>query len=216
MAEYLPITLPRFVADGDAPSLEEWNAMMDSIERGINAALQYRGAWDGASIYSENDAVKYAGSYWRSLRRVVAGVQPGTSATDWDMLGSAGGTSAPTRQSVTALSGSLANGATDATKTIALAKGALLLKVATNSPAWVRLYPDAASRDADAARAITDDPSPNATVALEVVTTAERLVIPLAPAVSASNETGTFYLRITNLGSTGAVTVTLTYLVLEA
>jgi hypothetical protein len=84
--------------------------------------------------------------------------------------------------------------------------------------AWVRIYTDAASRTADAARLISVDPTTTGIIA-EVVTTANTTV-PIAPGVIGfSNESPAstnILLAITNTNSSaGTFTITLTLLPLE-
>lgn len=99
-------------------------------------------------------------------------------------------------------------------------KGYTLYSIATNRPARVRLYVNAAYRAADAARPIGTDPTGDHGLLLEVVTEAGHLTYALAPPVlgftdetPASDDTAC---RITNLdGATGDTTVTFTYLPTE-
>jgi hypothetical protein len=113
-------------------------------------------------------------------------------------------------------SSSLAAGATDSSHTLTIGKGCLLIKLATDYPAWVRIYASAADQSADASRAITTDPTAGTGVLLEVVTTAGALSVDLSPAVIASSLESspgtTLHFTITNKDSvtrTIATTVTL-------
>jgi len=100
-------------------------------------------------------------------------------------------------------------------------KSYLLSKVATNYPAWVRIYTDAASRTADSARLEGYDPLPGAGVIAEVITTSTVLTQLITPGVVGFNNdtitTSTVYLAVTNKDSSSRViTVTLNLLQLEA
>lgn len=92
-----------------------------------------------------------------------------------------------------------------------------LLKVQVNQSAWVRIYVDDASRTADASRLITDDPTPDAGVVAEVITTGSE-TIKMSPGVIGWLETGTdIPIRVQNLsGGSTTITVTLTCVELEA
>jgi hypothetical protein len=99
-------------------------------------------------------------------------------------------------------------------------KGYALLKIQTSVAAWIRLYTDAASRSSDSSRLEGVDPSPDAGVIAEVITTGNQTIL-MSPAVMGFNNentpTNTIPVRVTNKsGSTTAVTVTLTLIKLEA
>ena len=95
-----------------------------------------------------------------------------------------------------------------------------LLKIETDRAAWVRIYTDAASRTADASRAETSDPAPDAGVIAEVITTGAQTVVISPGTIGFSNEgtpDTTIPVRVTNKsGSTSTVQVVLTVLQLEA
>jgi len=99
-------------------------------------------------------------------------------------------------------------------------KGYALLKIQTSVAAWIRLYTDAASRSSDSSRLEGVDPSPDAGVIAEVITTGNQTIL-MSPAVMGFNNentpTTTIPVRVTNKsGSTAAITVTLTLIKLEA
>jgi hypothetical protein len=96
-------------------------------------------------------------------------------------------------------------------------KSFALMKIATTHAAWVRLYVDAASRTADASRTETTDPTPDAGVLAEVITTGAETV-KLGPAVLGWLEFGTqIFAAVKNKsGATNNVGVTLTLMQLEA
>jgi len=99
-------------------------------------------------------------------------------------------------------------------------KGYALLKIQTSVAAWVRLYTDTASRSSDSSRLEGVDPSPDAGVIAEVITTGNQTIL-MSPAVMGFNNentpTTTIPVRVTNKsGSTAAITVTLTLIKLEA
>jgi hypothetical protein len=81
-------------------------------------------------------------------------------------------------------------------------KAARLLKVATDRPARVRLYPTAGFRAADAGRAVGTDPTGDHGVLLDLVTTTGLLTFHLSPAVLAYNDdtvtAAVIYAAITN------------------
>ncbi len=120
------------------------------------------------------------------------------------------------RTTANATTSSLAAGASDSTTTITMAVGFRLLAIQTSRPARVRLYNTTAARTADLARAVATDPTSDAGVILDHVTT-DTAVHNLSPLVDGVNtETvpvTTIAMTVTNNDvSTGTVTVTLTYI----
>ena len=112
---------------------------------------------------------------------------------------------------------SIANSAA-ANLSITTPKTYVLYSIQTSHAAWVTLYSDTASRTADASRAETTDPTPGSGVLAEVITTgaATQLITPGTICFN-SAATGTTYAKVVNKsGSTANVSVTLTYLQLEA
>lgn len=136
---------------------------------------------------------------------------PGTVATS-------GGTTI-TRGSVSHTTASIAADATE-NATLTAAKSYGVISVTTDKAAWVRIYSDIASRNADASRAITQDPDPDAGVNAEVITTSGTTVR-FTPAMIGWNDESTplseMYLAITNKsGSTNTIAVTVNYIPLES
>lgn len=131
------------------------------------------------------------------------------------VLTATGGSSVPQIQDLTGTTSSLADDAT-AELNITGYKAYSLFKIETDAAAWVRVYTDDTSRDADQTRSEGADPSPGSGVIAEVrTTTAESILI--TPGIMGFNNdsprTTTIYLSVTNRsGSTSTVTVTLTAL----
>ena len=126
----------------------------------------------------------------------------------------------------------LASRGTDSAATGAIADGASknvswtcaktysLLKVQVSHPCWVTLYIDTLTRTSDASRNIHTDPLPGSGVVAEVVST-ESTTINITPAVTGWNNDSTpgatVYGKVVNMsGQTNDITVTLTYVKLEA
>ena len=112
---------------------------------------------------------------------------------------------------------SIANGAV-ANLSITTPKTYVLYSIETSHAAWVTLYSDTASRTADASRAETTDPTPGSGVLAEVITTGAttQLITPGSICFN-SAATGITYAKVVNKsGSTANVSLTLTYLQLEA
>ena len=133
--------------------------------------------------------------------------------------GGGGGSSLQSRANKVGVSTSLSNNAS-ADLDITGFKGYSLLSITTDKAAWVRIYANAASRTNDASRNETTDPSPDAGVIAEVITTGAETVL-MSPSVLGFNmeatPTTTIPCAVTNQsGSTGTVTVTLNVLQLEA
>ena len=126
-------------------------------------------------------------------------------------------TSLPSRTTSSITAASLPDGS-DAAVSITTPPTYALLKIETSHAAWVTLYTDTISRTNDTGRAETTDPTPGSGVIAEVITTGAttQLISPGTIAYNA-NATGTTYAKVVNKsGATANVTVTLTYVQLEA
>ncbi len=149
------------------------------------------------------EVLKWDGSKW----------VPGTDATG----GSSTGLSSRTTGAATATG--LASGAS-ADITITAAKAFSLLKIQTSHASWVTLYTDTTSRTADATRTETTDPLPGSGVIAEIITSdgATQRITP--GTIGWNNDvvpTTNVYVKVVNKGgSTADVTVTLTYVQIEA
>jgi len=134
-------------------------------------------------------------------------------------VGGGGGSSLQSRADKVGTTPSLAN---DATNNLDITgfKGYALLSITTDKAAWVRIYSNGASRTADASRLETADPSPDAGVIAEVITTGAETVLMSPSAMGFNMEatpTTTIPCAVTNKsGSAGTVVVTLNILQLEA
>lgn len=108
--------------------------------------------------------------------------------------------------------GSLNNGATENIDA-PLCKTSKIYKVETDVPAWVRLYSTDAARTADSARADNVFPSVGDGVMLDTITTALKLSVPIEQAEFTNQDSPVAdvgYLAVTNKGTAGPVTLTLT------
>jgi hypothetical protein len=119
------------------------------------------------------------------------------------------------RESIQIETASLASGATDANQKFSIGRCCSIIRLQTNRAAWVRVYSKPAYQSADAARAQTVDPTGEHGVLLECITTADNLILDLAPAalVYSLDDTQTTQVNVTvkNLDeATGTVVVTLT------
>lgn len=103
--------------------------------------------------------------------------------------------------------------------TIGLATGFRLLRITTSRPARVRLYDRAAKQTADAGRQLGANPGLDSGLILEYVTTTETLSSTLSPTVDGysleASPTAEIPTTVTNLGTTGTVTVDFVYTVTE-
>ena len=140
-------------------------------------------------------------------------ISNGSGGVNWGPVASTG-----LQSRTTALvTQSIANGAV-ANLSITTPKTYVLYSIETSHAAWVTLYSDTASRTADASRAETTDPTPGSGVLAEVITTGAttQLITPGSICFN-SAATGITYAKVVNKsGSTANVSVTLTYLQLEA
>lgn len=144
----------------------------------------------------------------------IAGGNDITTSITGDTVTIASSVSRTTAQTAT---GSIANDVnSDITFTGFKSYG--LLQIQTSAAAWVRLYISQAARTADASRAEGVDPSADAGVVAEVLTTASALTTQFGPATigwNTANDT-TIYAAVKNKsGITQAITTTLTLLKLE-
>lgn len=132
--------------------------------------------------------------------------------------GGGGGGTAIFRSSTAVTTASISAGAA-ATGTITLPKSAVLLSIQLSRASWLRLYNSASASTADALRIRTDDPQPGQGVVTEVIAASAGTTV-LAPTVNANNMEATpstdYPYRITNDGASGTITITVTYLSLEA
>lgn len=129
--------------------------------------------------------------------------------------GGTGGGSVEPRATVAKTTAALADQSSE-TGVITMATGYRVFQLETSVPARVRLYDTIANRDADAARAIGDDPVGDHGLVLEYITATGLLAATLSPAVDGYSLESTpdihIPYRITNLsGGTSPVTVTLTW-----
>ena len=132
---------------------------------------------------------------------------------------SAGGGSLPSRTSPSQGTSSIADGAS-ASIDITGFKGYALYTITTSAAAWVTLYTDGASRTADSSRSESTDPTPDAGVIAEVITTSGQKV-KLSPGTIGYNleSTPTTNIPITvrnKSGGTASITVAIEILQLEA
>lgn len=133
--------------------------------------------------------------------------------------GGGGGSSLQTRINKVGVSASLTDGATGNVDIVGF-KGYALLSITTDKAAWVRIYSNGATRTADASRLEVTDPTPDAGVIAEVITTGAETVL-MSPSSMGFNmeasPTTNIPCAVTNKsGSTGTVSVTLNVLQLEA
>lgn len=133
--------------------------------------------------------------------------------------GGSEGSSLQSRSSKVGTTPSLADGATNNLDIVGF-KGYALLSITTDKAAWVRIYSNGTSRTSDASRLETADPSPDAGVIAEVITTGAETVL-MSPSAMGFNMEATpttnIPCAVTNKsGSAGTVVVTLNVLQLEA
>jgi hypothetical protein len=121
---------------------------------------------------------------------------------------------------VSTTTASLASGAS-ATATVTAAKGYALYSIQSSAGAWVTVYSSSYAQTSDSGRSITTDPTPGSGVIAESISTSSAITTYFTPAVFGFNADPTpgtnMYLKIyNNSGSTAAITVSITYLKLEA
>lgn len=124
------------------------------------------------------------------------------------------------RQSAQITTDAIGVNVTDDSQVIALGKGCMVLRLATDYPAWVRIYSSEAAQIADASRLQTVDPAGEHGVLLEVITSESNLSIDLSPGVLCysleSSPEANLPVSVTNLGTQEVnVTITATFIPFE-
>ena len=129
------------------------------------------------------------------------------------VISSSGGSTVPSIGDISGTSASIVNGARGELE-ITGYKGYVLYKIVTDADAWVRIYCDDASRQADINRSEGNDPVPGSGVIAEARIDGTQLVTPGVMGFNNDDpRTETIYLSINNRsGSAQAITVTLTLL----
>ena len=129
------------------------------------------------------------------------------------VISSSGGSTVPSIGDISGTSASIVNGARGELE-ITGYKGYVLYKIVTDADAWVRIYCDDASRQADINRSEGNDPAPGSGVIAEARIDGTQLVTPGVMGFNNDDpRTETIYLSINNRsGSAQAITVTLTLL----
>jgi len=148
---------------------------------------------------------------------VLGGIKVGSglSIDGNGVLTATGGSTVPQIQD---LSGTTSSLTVDASAELNITgyKAYSLFKITTDAEAWVRVYVDDASRDADATRSEGEDPTPGSGVIAEVRTSGSESVL-ISPGIMGFNNdnprTDNIYLAVTNRsGAATTITVTLTAL----
>jgi hypothetical protein len=149
---------------------------------------------------------------------VLGGIKIGSGLTI-DGNGVVNASVASSVPSIQDLSGITASLAPDATTELNITgyKAYSLFKITTTAEAWVRVYTDDASRDADATRSEGQDPLVGTGVISEIRTDGVTNTVLISPGILGFNNdnprTTTIYLSVTNRStSSTAITVTLTVL----
>jgi len=142
-------------------------------------------------------------------------VGSGLSIDGNGVLTATGGSTVPSIQD---LSGTTVSIGADVTTDLNITgyKAYSLFKITTDAEAWVRIYVDDASRDADATRSEGEDPTPGSGVISEVRTSGAQSVL-ISPGIMGFNNdnprTDIIYMSVTNRsGAATTITVTLTAL----
>ena len=200
---------------------DDSTVMIDSILAAVNLDGTIRGnvipnanqhdLWDLGS-----NAVRFKDAYIQGTVTATAFVGDGSGLTG---ISGGGGGGLPSRSPPIGATSSLADAA-QADLDITGFKSYTLMAITTDKAARVRLYVNAATRTADAARAEGVDPTSDAGLIAEVITTGAETVIISPGAIGfnlESTPTTNIPCRVTNKsGSTGTVQVGLTILQLEA
>jgi len=138
------------------------------------------------------------------------------NGANWVNATLAGATGLQTRTTAQ-VTQSIANN-TAANVSITTAKTYVLYSIQTSHAAWVTIYDSTASRTSDASRTELTDPLPGSGVLTEVITTGAvtQIITPGTICYNTAANTTTYMKVVNKSGSTNNITVTLTYLQLEA
>jgi len=194
------------------------------IQDGAMANTAISAANGIATLLFENSAKLATSTDGVAVTGKITGLTDPTDAQDAATKAyvdaNAGGSGLQSRTTKNGVTGNLIDG-NQASVDITGFKGYALLKVYTSRAARVRIYTDDASRTADASRAEGTDPTADAGVVAEVITTTANETVLISPGAfgfnNESTPTTTIPTMITNKsGSTQVITVTLTLLQLES
>ena len=187
----------------------------------IAAAGTLGGIKVGANLSIDVDGVLSAntGSYTLPIASptTLGGIKVGSglSIDGNGVLTATGGSSVPQIQDLTGTTGSVADNNTTELN-ITGYKAYTLFKITVDTAAWVRVYVDDASRDADLTRSEGQDPTPGSGVIAEVRTSGAESILTSPGIMGFNNDnprTDNIYLSVTNRsGNTTPITVTLTAL----
>ena len=223
----------RITLGSTAPVQPDWNAtsglgeilnkptIPSAYTLPIAAAGTLGGIKIGANLSIDGDGVLSANAGGYTLpaadATTLGGIKVGSglSIDGNGVLTATGGSTVPSIQD---LSGTTASLAADATAELNITgyKAYSLFKITTDAEAWVRVYVDDASRDADNTRSEGEDPTPGSGVISEVRTSGAQSIL-ISPGIMGFNNdsprTDTIYLAVTNRsGAATTITVTLTAL----
>lgn len=182
-------------------------------------------AWNGSSWISIGTSSGVSGAVDINGLNDVVITSPANgeiieyNGTAWVNTTAGGATGLTSRATASATATGLAND-TASNIEITTAKAFALLKVTTSHAAWVTLYTDGPSRQADASRNETTDPLPGSGVFAEVITSDGATQIITPGTIGWNNDATpatTTYVKVVNKsGNTADVIVTLTYVQIEA
>ena len=148
---------------------------------------------------------------------VLGGIKIGSglSIDGNGVVNATGGSTVPQIQDLTGTTGSVADNNTTELN-ITGYKAYALFKITVDTEAWVRVYVDDASRDADLTRSEGQDPNPGSGVIAEVRTSGAESILTSPGIMGFNNDnprTDNIYLSVTNRsGNPTPITVTLTAL----
>lgn len=170
-------------------------------------------------VYIQSPPHSAAASYTLTLPTALPGSNGLALVSDTSGVLSFSSINPATRGTANASTASIADGASD-NITITGAKSYMLMSIETSAAAWVTIYTSAAARTADASRTQNTDPLPGSGVIAEVITgsaTTQKITPGLLGFNDESPVTTNIYAKVENQsGSTAAITVTLSLLILES
>ncbi len=207
---YTPPELSNFLSSVPVATTTD----VGGVKQGANCTIQADGTLD---ITQGSYTLPTAGV---TASGTLGGVKVDGSTITIDansVISSSGGSTVPSIGDVSATSTSINDGARGEL-TVVGHQGYVLYKINSSHQAWIRLYVDDATRQADINRSEGEDPAPGSGVIAECRTSANNQDVLITPGVMGFNNdsparTQNIYVSINNRsGSAATITVTLTVL----
>lgn len=206
----------------DTISLDEHARLHNEMAAQINAGFigtKYKGEYSPNQAYAVGDMVTYQGTLYENITATTGSATTPVpfNAASWKIVQPPSPAPIPIygRKTVAVSTASLLYGAIE-NVVVDMGLAYRLYRIETSRPARVRVYASEAQRTADRDRNTATEPTGDHGVVLDYLTTSTLLAADLSPLIDGADLDPVpdrfIPLAITNMGDTGIVTVTLTYL----